>query len=90
MVGSDFVRYTATKEDVKAATGIDPGPSVRQLFDKLSSNVGDSKIGEVRTFFLRSFLGQKLLDPLPRCPIESMFWDWEFSYYPDNEMSSVR
>jgi hypothetical protein len=58
--------------------------------DKLSSNVGNSKIGDVRTFFLRGFFGQKLLDPLPRCPIESMFWDWEFSYYPDNDMASGR
>lgn len=65
-------------------------PSIAQLFQELSSNLEKARIYELRQNFLRGFLGQKLLDPLPKCPIECMFWDWVYSYYPDNEMSTVR
>ena len=64
--------------------------NIIQLFAEISQNIDASRIEELRKNFLRGVLGQKLLDPLPKCPVESMFWDWIFSYYPDNEASSVR
>ncbi len=39
---------------------------------------------------MKAFIGDKLQDPLPKCPIECMFWDWIYSYYPDNDLSTVR
>ena len=47
-------------------------------------------MADLRQLFLRGFFGQKLLDPTPRCPIASMFWDWLYSFYPENTMSTVR
>jgi hypothetical protein len=64
--------------------------NMMHLFDELSSSVENSQIMELRQNFLRGYIGQKLLDPLPKCPIESMFWDWMYSYYPDNEISTIR
>ena len=61
-----------------------------QLFQEISQNMEASRLEETRKTFLRGFVGQKVLDPMPKCPIESMFWDWIFSYYPENEMSTVR
>jgi len=61
-----------------------------QLFQQISENIEAPKIEECRTNFLRGFIGQKILEPVSKCPIESMFWDWIFSYYPDNEGSAVR
>ena len=61
-----------------------------QLFQEISDNLDASRLEEVRKIFMRGFIGQKVLGAVPKCPIESMFWDWIFSYYPDNEMSPVR
>ncbi len=61
-----------------------------KLFKVISDTIEASRIDEMRRYFLLGFIGQKILDPLPKCPIESMFWDWIFSYYPDNESSSCR
>jgi len=61
-----------------------------QLFQEINDNIEASRIEELRRNFLRGFIGQKVLDAVPKCPIESMFWDWIFSYYPDNEISAVR
>jgi len=45
---------------------------------------------ELRTNFLKGFVGDKLQEALPKCPIECMFWDWIYSYYPDNDISPIR
>lgn len=60
------------------------------LIHTLSSNVEVKKLDEVRRQFLKGFIGDKLQEALPRCPIVCMFWDWIYSLYPDNEISSAR
>lgn len=61
-----------------------------QLFNKIISCVEDSKVEVLRKNFLRGFFGYKLLEPVSKCPIDCMFWDWLFSYYPDNDISPIR
>ncbi len=81
----------ATKLDDSYSPRPLPIPSAAaSLMDKLSSNVEARKLYEVRKQFLKGFIGAKLQENSPKCPIECMFWDWIYSYYPDNEISSVR
>ena len=66
------------------------GEHICVLFDKISSNVANTRLAEIRKQFLKGFIGDKLQEPLPKCPIECMFWDWIYTYYPDNDISAVR
>ena len=45
---------------------------------------------ELRTYFLKGFIGDKVMEESPKCPIECLFWEWVYSYYPDNMISPVR
>ena len=58
--------------------------------EKIFTSEPETRIQEFRKQFLKGFIGDKLQEPLPKCPIECMFWDWIFSYYPDNNTSAVR
>lgn len=39
---------------------------------------------------IQAFFGFKVLQPNSCCPINSLFWDWMFSLYPDNDYSAAR
>lgn len=39
---------------------------------------------------IQGFIGCKVLQPNSSCPINTLFWDWIFSLYPDNDASSSR
>lgn len=53
-------------------------------------NGAQDQLTEIRTLFLKKFMGHKVKSTQTQCPLACMFWEGIYSYYPDNSSSALR